>query len=219
MRARGGARARRPRRSARSLSRRSCPAASSSASRSRAPSPSARTCCSATSRPARSTSPPASWCSRPSSASTASSARPRRSSRTTRRSPRWPTGSCRCPNGRIAAERRNAHRGRACGAGVVSAAARPQAAARPAQSPTGQARRHQPRDRGRRGDVHHVPQHVPVAATRPSRTYYERYRFAHVFAALTRAPLSVARSRRGDSRRSRGSRRGSSSTSRSTCRA
>ena len=53
-------RARRPRRAHATTSRRSSPAASSSASPSRAPSRSARTCCSATSRPARSTSRPAS---------------------------------------------------------------------------------------------------------------------------------------------------------------
>ena len=52
--------------------------ASSSASRSRAPSPSGRRCCSATSRRAPSTSRPASWCSRPSSASTGSWAPARR---------------------------------------------------------------------------------------------------------------------------------------------
>ena len=46
---------------------RSSPAASSSGSRSRGRSPSGRTCCSATSRPARSTSPPASSCSKRSS--------------------------------------------------------------------------------------------------------------------------------------------------------
>ena len=89
---------RRPRRSRWSASasgsttsRRSSPAASSSASRSRAPSPSGPTCCSATSRPARSTTRPASSCSRCSSGSTASSARPPRSSPTTPPSPRWPT--------------------------------------------------------------------------------------------------------------------------------
>ena len=54
-----GARAGRPRRPAGPLSRRSCPAASSSAWRSRAPSPSGPRCCSATSRPARSTARPA----------------------------------------------------------------------------------------------------------------------------------------------------------------
>ena len=59
MRARRGARAGRPRRRGSTTSRRSSPAASSSASRSRAPSPSGPTCCSATSRPARSTSRPA----------------------------------------------------------------------------------------------------------------------------------------------------------------
>ena len=53
--ARGGARAGRPGRAARPLSRRSCRAASSSAWRSRARSRSGRTCCCATSRPARST--------------------------------------------------------------------------------------------------------------------------------------------------------------------
>ncbi len=59
-------------------SRPSSPAASSSAWRSPAPSPSGPTCCCATSRPARSTSRPASSCSRRSSGSTASSARPPR---------------------------------------------------------------------------------------------------------------------------------------------
>ena len=53
-------RARRPRRAAATTSRRSSPAANSSASPSPAPSPSARTCCSATSPPARSTAAPAS---------------------------------------------------------------------------------------------------------------------------------------------------------------
>ena len=77
-------------------SRRSCPAASSSAWPSPAPSPSGPPCCSATSPPARSTSPPAWWCWRRSRGSTASWARPLRSSPTTPPSrdgrPRGPPG-------------------------------------------------------------------------------------------------------------------------------
>ena len=64
----GGARHSSAWRSGSTISRRSSPAASSSASPSPARSPSAPTCCCATSRPARSTSRPASWCSRRSSA-------------------------------------------------------------------------------------------------------------------------------------------------------
>ena len=59
---RRGARARGPLADARITSRRSSRVASSSASPSRAPSPSVRTCCSATSLPAPSTSRPARWC-------------------------------------------------------------------------------------------------------------------------------------------------------------
>ena len=81
-------------------SRRSSRAASSSASRSRAPSPSGPTCCSATSRPARSTSETGMLVlDVHRAASTASSARRPRSSRTTRRSPRWPTAWSRSPTG------------------------------------------------------------------------------------------------------------------------
>ena len=77
-------RPRRPRRAPAATSRRSSPAASSSASRSPARSPRSRRCCSPTSRPATSTRPRAprcsSCCARPSS----STARPRSWSPTTR---------------------------------------------------------------------------------------------------------------------------------------
>ena len=73
---------------------RSCRAASSSAWPLRAPSSSAPTSCSATSRQVRSTPTPGAWFSRRSPRLMRSSGRPRSSSRTTRPSPPWPPASC-----------------------------------------------------------------------------------------------------------------------------
>ena len=61
----------------------------------------------------------------------------------------------------------------------------------------GQVAHHRARARGRDRELHRAPGHLRVARSRSRDAYYDRHRFAHVFAALERAPEAVAAADRG----------------------
>ena len=205
--ARGGAGARGLCRSASTTSRPSSRAASSSASRSRARSPSGPTCCSATSRPARSTSRPASSCSRRSPSvnrelGTTTAVITHNAAIARDGRPRDP--ALRRPHRRGRVQRRARSRPGSC-AGEPTLHLRPSTASCCAicWEMKGQA----------------LAIALVIAAgvamfamylsnfdslRRTQRAYYERQRFADVFASLKRAPAVSRGAHRGDPRRGRG---------------
>ena len=96
--------------------------------------------------------------------------------------------------------------------------ARPQAAARPVAD-AGPGRGHRARRSARASRSSSSMLSTLDSLDLTLRTYYERYRFADVFASLERAPMSLTDEHRRHSRRRPASRRASWPTSRSTCRA